>query len=178
MVSWESLDGVRGTSCLLIVLHHFLSYIIQNVTHQQGLLLFQYTLGDSCGVEFLFFISGFLLTCQLVDTCKRPNDPHEDFSANFSLSDFYMRRFAYRVYPSLFLLPLFLFLIPPYSASHLNPYFFATFKETLTDMTKETIVWAPFSALSTLPHIFLGVSNYLPLGGFLVWLWSLSVQMQ
>jgi peptidoglycan/LPS O-acetylase OafA/YrhL len=86
---FKGLDGLRGISCLIVVITHNFGF---NVFYQYGWL----------GVDLFFVISGFLITNILLDTVSSKN----------YLKNFYVRR-VLRIFPLYYLLLVIFILILP-----------------------------------------------------------------
>lgn len=90
------LDGVRGISILMVLLHHVL--LLPAPAHKVDVLIERATRPLWTGVDLLFLLSGFLITKSLLET---PGSP--------SIGHFYLRR-SLRILP-LYLVSLLLFLV-------------------------------------------------------------------
>jgi peptidoglycan/LPS O-acetylase OafA/YrhL len=95
-----SLDGIRGTAILLVMIHHFVG------AHEKSDWFARKLIGFAeagwCGVDLFFCLSGFLITGILIDfkNIKRP------------LWTFYMRR-TLRIFPLYYFTLFMLFIVIP-----------------------------------------------------------------
>jgi len=182
MGHYKALDGVRGLSTLWVTAVHIpLMYALfmptnQDVHNVVG-FMGSFTNMDTVGVELLFFLTGFLLTSQLITRTKSDKEPVlPEFPGFVSSKEFYIRRFLLRIYPSLLLLPLFVPMIGTYRAGASNPNGFILTKLFNPNATTDTEMKQP--GLEWIPVYLSNFQNLVPTGGPYSWLWTLAVQGQ
>lgn len=100
---YPALDGLRGLAVILVLWFHSLTIVIQE--YDLGLSLFarkyfSFVNMGNTGVDLFFIISGFLITCILIDTADRKD----------CLKLFYIRR-VIRIFPLYFVSLILLFII-------------------------------------------------------------------
>jgi peptidoglycan/LPS O-acetylase OafA/YrhL len=89
----QSLDGIRGTFILLVILAHTLETIPGFEEHYETLTYFIINTGQ-LGVKIFFVMSGYLITKLLL--------MEKEKTGKVNLKDFYLRR-MFRIFPTFFL---------------------------------------------------------------------------
>jgi len=180
----DSLDGIRAFCSLWILVLHlpgnmaFFSPSFQDILNIKD-FIGQLGQGDAFGVEGMFFLSGFLLTLQCLIKSNDDDDDDQNVKKDFpgfkGFIEFYVRRFLFRIYPSLLLLPVLIISLGTYPASLLNASVFSLMQVFDPSFSRNGTM---ASGIEYFPWYLLHIQNMFPVAGPFGWLWTLAVQGQ